>query len=300
MIFVSWKDEARANGYVRAAIISNNDAELARNMQAADNAVEFLDEATNVVGNVLKDIFSNSEPSPPPKTSSGGGGLGLLVAGAALAGGAYLLSKAFGSSDDDKNIKSSNQSAQQISPSLNQAPQTQISQQSVKTSQNITPVKQNKKNKPSNQFKSELANIKGLILNPKPNVTKIKAMLHDIEEKIELKPSSIAMRKVAEYYKKIGCDYESDRCYRKAEIFEEAEKKEIGREKNADSYFMSGNDYLKQQKYEQAIQCYDNVIQINPNYSLAYKNRGKCYQSLGDNKKAQSDFSKAKMLRKTV
>lgn len=297
---MSWKDEMRANGYVQAAIKANNNAELERGMQAADDAVELIDNVANAVGNVVKDIFSSSETPPTPKTSSGSGGLGLLVAGAALAGGAYLLSKAFESSDEDKNSKSSNQSMQQISYSPNPDTQTKISQSPVKTSQNITPAKQHKKNEPSSQFKSELANIKGLISNPKANVTKIKAMLYDIEEKVALKPSSVTMKKVAEYYKRIGCDYEADRCYRKAETFEEAEKKEIEQAKNADSHFMSGNDYLKQQKYEQAIQCYDYAIQLNPNYSLAYKNRGKCYQALGDNKNAQSDFSKAKMLRKKV
>lgn len=105
------------------------------------------------------------------------------------------------------------------------------------------------------------------------------------------------MTKVAEYYQKINCDYDAQRCYQKAEMFEEADREEIEKLKKSVSYFIGGNDYLRQQNYEQAIQCYDDAIQLNPNYSLAYKNRGKCYQALGDNKRAQSDFSKAKVLR---
>ena len=104
---MSWQDEARSNGYVRAALISNNDAELEKNMriadQAVDNADKILNGAANAVGNVISGIGrALTEPAPPPKTSSGGGGLGLLVAGAAVAGGAYLLSKVFGSDDKSK------------------------------------------------------------------------------------------------------------------------------------------------------------------------------------------------------
>lgn len=92
---MSWQDEARANGYVHAALNSNNDAELARNMRAADKAVDTVDDLISGIGRAL------TEPTPQakPQTSSGGG-LGLLVAGAALAGGAYLLGKVFGVSDD--------------------------------------------------------------------------------------------------------------------------------------------------------------------------------------------------------
>ena len=104
---MSWQDEARANGYVRAAFNANSDAELARGMQNADKAVDMLDNMLSGIGRAL------TEPSPPPKTSSGGGGLGLLVAGAALAGGAYLLSKVFGSDDKPQSNGTSNNSASQ-------------------------------------------------------------------------------------------------------------------------------------------------------------------------------------------
>ena len=102
---MSWQDEARANGYVRAAFNANSDAELARGMQNADKAVDMLDNMLSGIGRAL------TEPAPPPKTSSGGGGLGLLVAGAAVAGGAYLLSKVFGGSDDKKSSTTSSNTA---------------------------------------------------------------------------------------------------------------------------------------------------------------------------------------------
>ncbi|MBR3498693.1 MAG: hypothetical protein IKO05_06870 [Selenomonadaceae bacterium] len=111
---MGWQDEARANGYVRAALISNNDAELARNMQAVDNGAEILNGVANAVGDVISGVGrALTEPSPPPKTSSGGGLGGLLLVGA-LAGGAYLLSKAFGSSDDKKSSNSSSNGKGQI------------------------------------------------------------------------------------------------------------------------------------------------------------------------------------------
>ena len=173
---MSWQDEARANGYVHAALNSNNDAELARNMRAADKAVDTVDDLISGIGRAL------TEPTPQakPQTSSGGG-LGLLVAGAALAGGAYLLGKVFGGSDDKQ-------------------------KSTAKTSNN------------SNQ--------------------------------------------------------------------------------NASSYLKRGNTYLNQHEYEAAIQEFSRAIQISPNYALAYKGRGKCYQALGDHKNAQADFSNAKKLRK--
>jgi tetratricopeptide (TPR) repeat protein len=48
-------------------------------------------------------------------------------------------------------------------------------------------------------------------------------------------------------------------------------------------------------KYE-AIECYDEAIKLNPEYTLCYCNRGKTYQDLSNNDKAISDFRKAKSL----
>ena len=289
---MSWQDDMKVHGYTQAALNANNDRELEQGMQAVDKGVELIGDVLNGIGKAL------TEPSPPPPKSSGVG-LGGLLATGAVVGTLYLIDKFLGSNDNEnKNINPENQ---QIQPKPSTQPQ-------ISQAQSIVPANTNKVNKkrqksePSPQFKSELSNIKGLISNPKSNIAKIKELLHKLEVEIEPYHDGRAMKKVAEYYQKINCDYESQRCYNKAEMFEEEYKRELEKAekkiKQVDSYFTSGNDYLKQQKYEQAIRCYDDVIQLNPNYSLAYKNRGKCYQALGDNKKAQSDFSKAKELRR--
>ena len=101
---MSWQDEMRVHGYTRAAVISNNDAELSRNMQAADDAVDMIGNVLNGIGRAL------TEPSPKPKPAPSGGGLGELLVLGALAGGAYLLSKAFDGSEDKKSSNSSSNS----------------------------------------------------------------------------------------------------------------------------------------------------------------------------------------------
>ena len=46
--------------------------------------------------------------------------------------------------------------------------------------------------------------------------------------------------------------------------------------------------------YNGAIKLYDEAIKLNPNVARFYQYRGSCYHQLGDMKKAQSDFAKAK------
>ena len=110
------------------------------------------------------------------------------------------------------------------------------------------------------------------------------------------------MTKVTEYYQKINCDYDAQRCYKKVEIFKDVNEKELGNTKDANSYFVSGNDCLSQQKYEPAIQNYDKAVQINSNYAFAYYNRGNAYKKLFEEiqariqSKIQADFAKAKEL----
>ena len=112
---MSLEDDVRTNGYVRAALISNNDAELERNMRIADNAADMAGNLLNGIGRAL----SEPSPPPPPKTSSGGGLGGLLVLGA-IAGGAYLLNKVF-SGDDKKN----NNSVQSSNSNKSKYPETE-------------------------------------------------------------------------------------------------------------------------------------------------------------------------------
>ena len=97
---MSWQDDARENAYFQAVL-------NARNMRAADKAVDTVDDLISEIGRAL------AEPTPPPKPQpSSGGSLGGLLALGALAGGAYLLSKVFGDSDN-KTDKSTNQATQQ-------------------------------------------------------------------------------------------------------------------------------------------------------------------------------------------
>ena len=55
------------------------------------------------------------------------------------------------------------------------------------------------------------------------------------------------------------------------------------------AYMLLGN-------FKQAIADATKAIQINPKYVPAYQLRGKIYQKLGDEAKAQADFAKAKEL----
>jgi tetratricopeptide (TPR) repeat protein len=45
-------------------------------------------------------------------------------------------------------------------------------------------------------------------------------------------------------------------------------------------------------KYERAIQDYDQAIELDPDYALAYNNRGFAYQALGKTVEAGADFKK--------
>ena len=41
---------------------------------------------------------------------------------------------------------------------------------------------------------------------------------------------------------------------------------------------------------------YTQAIKINPNYVVAYNNRGNCHKILGNNAQAEKDFAKAREL----
>ena len=49
-------------------------------------------------------------------------------------------------------------------------------------------------------------------------------------------------------------------------------------------------------QYEQAVQSYDEIIDLNPQDADAYYNRGIAYQGLGEDERAERDFQKAKEL----
>lgn len=58
------------------------------------------------------------------------------------------------------------------------------------------------------------------------------------------------------------------------------------------AYYNRGEAYYRLKKYEQAIQDCDKVIQLCPNFVSAYSFRGDAYKKLGDNAKSQADFEK--------
>ena len=52
--------------------------------------------------------------------------------------------------------------------------------------------------------------------------------------------------------------------------------------------------YTLQKNYKLALQNFDMAIKVAPDHAYAYWNRGKCYEAMGDNSKAQADFAKSK------
>ncbi len=50
------------------------------------------------------------------------------------------------------------------------------------------------------------------------------------------------------------------------------------------------------QKYELALSDYNQAIRINPNFALAYANRGILYAILGQSEKAKIDLQQAAIL----
>lgn len=70
-------------------------------------------------------------------------------------------------------------------------------------------------------------------------------------------------------------------------------------------YYKRGVCYQKLKMYDRAIDDFTQTISImgrdeEPSifFELSYKNRGKCYEALGETEKAQADFAKAKQLEK--
>jgi tetratricopeptide (TPR) repeat protein len=57
-----------------------------------------------------------------------------------------------------------------------------------------------------------------------------------------------------------------------------------------------GNNLTMLGEYKQAIECYDNSLEIDPNDAYTWKKKGNCLSRLGVEKAAQDCFNKAKML----
>lgn len=61
-------------------------------------------------------------------------------------------------------------------------------------------------------------------------------------------------------------------------------------ENRANLYFYRGTSILNLEEYERAIQDFDKVIQINPQYAAAYGNRGNAYYNLEEYERAIQDY----------
>src|SRR5690606_26423760 len=57
-------------------------------------------------------------------------------------------------------------------------------------------------------------------------------------------------------------------------------------------YWDLGNEYLNKKDYQNAIENFNTVIQLSPNFSGTYLNRGYAYQQLNNYFLAYSDYSK--------
>jgi tetratricopeptide (TPR) repeat protein len=67
-----------------------------------------------------------------------------------------------------------------------------------------------------------------------------------------------------------------------------------GVENNSIAYFKRGMDWQKKGDYDLAIANYTKAIELNPNFAMAYNNRGVAYiQGKGNYDQAISDLSKA-------
>ena len=55
---------------------------------------------------------------------------------------------------------------------------------------------------------------------------------------------------------------------------------------NSDAYFNKGLVLASQKNYDDAIKCFERVIQLSPDYPYAYYSLGMAYEQKGDTSKA--------------
>ncbi|RCV64745.1 Tetratricopeptide (TPR) repeat [Methanophagales archaeon] len=61
----------------------------------------------------------------------------------------------------------------------------------------------------------------------------------------------------------------------------------------AEEWNTKGIGFAMSGEYEKAIECFDKVIELDPNYTYAYSNRGIAYKNLKEYERAIEDYNKA-------
>lgn len=65
-------------------------------------------------------------------------------------------------------------------------------------------------------------------------------------------------------------------------------------EKTAEEWFKEGKEFFKQQQYNEAIECFDQVLQLETSHYQAYEMRGDAKRGKGDYKGAIEDYEEVK------
>ncbi len=115
------------------------------------------------------------------------------------------------------------------------------------------------------------------------------------KERTELKSQNESLRKENESLRKENEDLRRQIANNQQNTSQVVSKDKIVL---SEQKLIEGRKLHGKKDYTGAIRLYDEAISLNPNNAEAYKNRGKCYQTLGKHEESQADFKKAKSLRK--
>lgn len=221
---MGFKDDVRANMLTQVALRANNEAELEKGMQQAD---ALFNGVCNVLGEIGKALFSDgqeeqqqiqqqvqqTQQTQTQQTSSEGNIGGKLLTGAvvagAVAGGAYLANKYLNNDDNDNDKQENN--------AINNT--THLPKRVRKQIQNENNKIQKKNNLKLLPFKEDFDRIDVILEKPRKSNEGLKKELKKLENRINQQHNKVAMNKIAEYYKKIRCDSDAERCYQKAATF---------------------------------------------------------------------------------
>ncbi len=67
----------------------------------------------------------------------------------------------------------------------------------------------------------------------------------------------------------------------------------LGNRSDAGYWFVRGNTLYQDGKLEQAISCWTEALRLNPEYAVAYYNRGIARMGIDENDRGHNDFQKA-------